>query len=235
MPRTSQFILLFVACLTACGAQGRETTSLDLLGEVTEMMSKDGKIAAKVAVSPAYDRWFKLYMAGKKEKAMEAWGEVLDHMKEAQTIIPLERRAATRVAFADPVSKADLGQQSYFVLFVHWLRATKKKCGMSHRFTGDCYASLANYYEASKKYSIAATYRTKQLKCYENSRKGKQEQVLRKLLFLSDDLIKSGKHAEGKVVVERAMSMSKKLGRQDAFRKSANSYSRLLRTLKRGG
>lgn len=204
---------------------------MEMLGNVGAMMGKDGEIAERVTRSRAYDDWFRFFIGGDKEKAIDAWGKLLGQMDDAHSCIMLQRMAGSRVAFSDA---SDSDSCSFLGLFGSWIKAARKRYGENHRFTGDAYSSMAGYYECEKKFLLAIPYRKRQLRCYERAAGSSQDDVLRVVTYLAVDLVKAHRFEQARPYVYRGLALGRKLGSQDRVQKLRSLQSSILRTAKPG-
>lgn len=211
----------------------RESRGLDDLAKFNVSQSKDVKLSSQACYSKAFDKWLNFYLMGEFEKSDKAWAQVLLQIKAAQSSTPLMKRAVPRLLFADIPKGSPLKTVEIRKVFKQWVKVAKATMGVNHRFVGDAYASMANYYESQRIYRNAAMYRRKQTEVYKVCFGATNRRAIRALYYYAKNLFLGENFEKAELALKEAIKSSEKAKYSEGTRESVKLYLSLLRKTNR--
>ena len=210
-----------------------EDTGLDMMAIYAKKHTVTQNDSAKASYSKDYETWSKAYLMGDMKHSDEALAKVLVSMKNCSSLLLLQRRAVSRLLFADIPKGSKLKEVQLKVVFAQWLRVAKKTLGENHRFVGDAYSSCANFSESRNQFSQAAEQRMNQYRVYRRAHGEKSFRTLRALYLSANDMYKAKKYKEMEPTVKKVIKLSEQANFKTGLRNSVQLYISLLKTTKR--
>ena len=230
-------VILSVFLLSVFGsadkASAGEKRGMDDLAMFAERISSTQDECDKATYSKDFSSWCNFYLSGEQEKSDRAWARVLKSVENSDSIILLQRKAATRLLFADIPKGSPIKKVELLDVFQHWLKVAKQTMGENHRFVGDAYASLANYYEGQKLFRNAAINRIRQFNVYNKALGSKNHNSIKALFFACKALYNARDYKTLEARLKQAIAMSESAKYSVGIRESVKLYITLLKQTNR--
>lgn len=222
----------FVVGMTPVVAKGDR--GLDDFAKFSEKKStKTNQSCASASFSKDYEDCCNYYLMGDFSRSDKSLSKVLLSLKDCESILTLQRRAVSRLLFADIPKGSKLKEVEIKTIFEQWLRVSKKTMGVNHRFVGDSYSSLANYYESKKQFDLAAKERMNQYRVFKIAKGDKSVRTLRALYLAANDMYRAKNYKQMEPTVKKVIRLSEQAKFQTGVKNSVRLYIALLKTTKR--